>query len=314
MTRPRIGITLGDPGGIGPEVTLKSLDSAHLPIADYTLFGPRSIITREADHLGLSAVLEHCRIQDAGTSQESFVMGEPSEYNGRASFGYVERAVDEARKGTLQAVVTAPISKHSWNLAGVSWAGHTDYLEQFWPGAIMSFFSERLNLALYTHHLPLREALQRIRKEPLQDFLLRLHRHAAQILGEGPELLVSGLNPHAGEGGLLGTEERMAIIPALEAVRGAGVPVSGPHPPDIAPRMALDRPDRLLVSLYHDQGLIAFKLIAFDTGVNMTLGLPFVRTSPDHGTAFDIAGQGKADSRSMLAAVQLAHRFACAPS
>jgi len=326
MTRPRIGITLGDPGGIGPEVTLKSLDSAHLPIADYTgigpevtlksldsahlpiadytLFGPRSIITREADHLGLSSVLEHCRIQDSGTSQESFVTGEPSAHNGRASFGYVERAVDEARKGTLQAVVTAPISKH----------GHTDYLEQFWPGAIMSFFSERLNLALFTHHLPLREALQRIRKKPLQDFLLRLHKQAAQVLGKGPELLVSGLNPHAGEGGLLGTEEIKEIIPALEAVRGAGVPVSGPHPPDIVPRMALDRPDRLLVSLYHDQGLVAFKLIAFDTGVNMTLGLPFVRTSPDHGTAFDIAGQGKADPRSMLAAVQLAHRFTSSPS
>ncbi|MGB2907679.1 MAG: 4-hydroxythreonine-4-phosphate dehydrogenase PdxA [Candidatus Aminicenantaceae bacterium] len=310
MTRPRIGITLGDPGGIGPEVTLKSLGSAHLPTADYTLFGPRSVITREADHLGLSAVLEHCRIQDAGTPQESFVLGEASAHNGRASFVCVEHAVDEARKGTLQAVVTAPISKHSWNLAGVSWAGHTDYLEQFWPGAIMSFFSDRLNLALYTHHLPLREALQRIRKEPLQDFLLRLHRQTVQILGEGPELLVSGLNPHAGEGGLLGTEEREEIIPALEAVRGAGVPVSGPYPPDIVPRMALDRPDRLLVSLYHDQGLVAFKLIAFDTGVNMTLGLPFIRTSPDHGTAFDIAGQGKADPRSMLAAVQLAHRSA----
>ncbi len=313
MTRPRIGITLGDPGGIGPEVTLKSLGSDHLPHADYTLFGPRSVIVREADRLGLSSALERCRIQDSGLSRKAFVTGKPSADNGRSSFSCVQSAVDAARRGILQAVVTAPISKHSWSLADIAWAGHTDFLEQSWPGAIMSFFSERLNLALYTHHLPLRDALERIRTQPLQEFLLRLHRHASPILGEGLELLVCGLNPHAGENGLLGAEETDEIIPALQAVRDAGIPVSGPHPPDTAPRMALGRPDRLMVSLYHDQGLVAFKLIAFETGVNVTLGLPFVRTSPDHGTAFDIAGQGTADPRSMLAAVQLAHRFAGSP-
>ena len=310
MTGLRIGITFGDPGGIGPEVTLKALESDHLPQADYTLFGPRAGITREADRLGLSSVLERCRIQDTGPAREEFVMGKPSAENGRASFACMQSAVDAARKGLLQAVVTAPISKQSWHLADIPWAGHTDFLEQSWPGAIMSFFSERLNLALYTHHLPLRDALDRIRTQPLQGFLLRLHGLAAPILGEGLELLVSGLNPHAGESGLLGGEEADEIVPALEAVRDAGIPVSGPHPPDIAPRMALDREDRLMVSLYHDQGLVAFKLIAFDTGVNVTLGLPFVRTSPDHGTAFDIAGKGTADPRSMLAAIQVAHRSA----
>jgi 4-hydroxythreonine-4-phosphate dehydrogenase len=314
MTGLRIGITLGDPGGIGPEVTLKALGSIHLPHADYTLFGPRTVITREADRLGLSSVLERCRIQDSGPARDVFVTGKPSADNGQASFACVLSAVEAARRGILQAVVTAPISKHSWHLADISWAGHTDFLEQSWPGAIMSFFSERLNLALYTHHLPLRDALQRIRKKPLRDFLLRLHGLAAPILGEGLELLVSGLNPHAGENGLLGSEEANEIAPALEAVRIAGVSASGPHPPDIVPRLALDRADRLMVSLYHDQGLVAFKLIAFDTGVNVTLGLPFVRTSPDHGTAFDIAGKGTADPRSMLAAIQVAHRSAGSPS
>jgi 4-hydroxythreonine-4-phosphate dehydrogenase len=310
MTGLRIGITLGDPGGIGPEVTLKALDSNHLPPADYTLFGPRTVIMREADRWGLSSVLKRCRIRDSGSTPEKSVMGKPSAENGRASFSCVQSAVDAARRGILQAVVTAPISKHSWHLADISWAGHTDFLEQSWPGAIMSFFSGRLNLALYTHHLPLRDALERIRRQPLQDFLIRLHRLAAPILGEGLELLLSGLNPHAGESGLLGSEEADEIVPALEAVRAAGIPVSGPHPPDIVPRMALDRTDRLMVSLYHDQGLIAFKLVAFETGVNVTLGLPFIRTSPDHGTAFDIAGRGTADPRSMLAAIQVAHRSA----
>ncbi len=309
MTLPRIGITLGDPGGIGPEVTLKALASPQLPDAEFVLFGARSVILSESDRQGLSSVLTRHPIEDVDPSRGSFRTGKPSAENGMASFACVERAVEAAGKGFLQAVVTAPVSKHSWRLAGVTWAGHTDYLEQLWPGAIMSFFSERLNLALYTHHLPLREALQRVRKRPLQDFLLRLFRQVVPILGREPELLVSGLNPHAGEAGLLGTEELDEIIPALEAVRAAGVPVSGPYPPDIVSRMALDRPDRLLVSLYHDQGLVAFKLIAFDTGVNVTLGLPFVRTSPDHGTAFDIAGKGEADPRSMLAALQLAHRF-----
>jgi 4-hydroxythreonine-4-phosphate dehydrogenase len=308
MTLPRIGISLGDPGGIGPEVTLKALAAPKLPEAEFILFGARSVILSESDRLGLSSVLRRFSIKDVDPSRGSFITGKPSPENGRASFACVEQAVEAAGRGELQAVVTAPVSKYSWRLAGVAWAGHTDYLEHLWPGAIMSFFSERLNLALYSHHLPLRAALQRVLKEPLQDFLLRLFRGAVPILGREPELLVSGLNPHAGEDGLLGTEEQDEIIPALEAVRGEGVPVSGPYPPDIVARMALDRPDRLLVSLYHDQGLVAFKLIAFDTGVNVTLGLPFIRTSPDHGTAFDISGKGDADPRSMLAALQLAYR------
>jgi len=309
MTLPRIGITLGDPGGIGPEITLKALASPGLPEAEFILFGARTVILSESDRLGLSSVLKRHSIKDVDP-QGSFITGMPSAESGMASFACVEQAVEAAGRGELQAVVTAPVSKHSWRLAGIAWAGHTDYLDRLWPGAIMTFFSERLNLALFTHHLSLRAALQRIRKEPLQDFLLRLFRQVFSILGREPELLVSGLNPHAGEDGLLGTEEQDEIIPALEAVRAAGVPVSGPYPPDIVARMALDRPDRLLVSLYHDQGLVAFKLIAFDTGVNVTLGLPFIRTSPDHGTAFDIAGKRKADPRSMLAALQLAHRFA----
>ena len=273
------------------------------------LFASPGYVETEAERLDLRSALKRCRLQDPIPDISPKSRGTPTALNGKASFAYVTQAVDFARQGRLQAVVTAPISKHSWQLAGIPWAGHTVYLEHYYPGAIMSFFSDRLNIALYTHHLPLREALQKIRSQPLQEFLMRLYGQVRPFLGEKCQLLLSGLNPHAGESGMLGTEEIDEIIPALQAAQRQGVPISGPHPPDIICRMALDRPHTLGVSLYHDQGLIAFKLISFDSGVNVTLGLPFVRTSPDHGTAFDIAGRDLADAGSMIAAVQLAHRF-----
>lgn len=309
MPLQKIGITLGDPGGIGPEVTLKALASPQIPEAEYVLFASSKCVEAEAERLNLRSALNRCRLQDPIPDLSPESRGTPTEKSGKTSFAYVAQAVDFARRGRLQAIVTAPISKHSWQLAGIPWAGHTDYLEHYYPDAVMSFFSERLNLALYTHHLPLRRALEKIRRQPLQEFLVRLYSQIRPVLGEKCQLLMSGLNPHAGEKGLLGSEEIEEIIPALKAAQSQGVPISGPHPPDIICRMALDRPHILGVSLYHDQGLIAFKLIAFDSGVNVTLGLPFVRTSPDHGTAFDIAGHDQADAGSMIAAVRLAHRF-----
>ncbi len=309
MPLQKIGITLGDPGGIGPEVTLKALTSPRLPEAEYVLFASSFWAEAEAERLDLRPALERCRIQDPSPDLRPESRGAPTPENGKASFSYVSQALDHVRRGRLRAIVTAPISKHSWQLAGIPWAGHTDYLEHHYPGAIMSFFSDRLNLALYTHHLPLQKALQKIRRQPLQEFLVRLYAQVRPFLGEKCRLLLSGLNPHAGESGLLGSEEIEEIIPALQAAQNRGVPISGPYPPDIICRMALDRPHTLGVSLYHDQGLIAFKLISFDSGVNVTLGLPFVRTSPDHGTAFDIAGHNQADAGSMVAAVRLAHRF-----
>jgi len=314
MTLPRIGITIGDQGGIGPEIVLKVLESPQLPEGDYVLFGSLSFITREAERRRLTAALQRCRIADVASAPGLPAARKPTAESGRASFAALQRGVEAARQGELEALVTAPISKHSWHMAGISWAGHTDYLEHLFPGAIMAFFSERLNVALYTHHLPLAQALSKIRIKPLEDFLLRLHAYARPLGGQDLQLMLSGLNPHAGEGGMLGNEETEVILPALESARRRGVPVSGPYPPDIVCRKALDRPNCLVVSLYHDQGLVAFKLIAFETGVNVTLGLPFIRTSPDHGTAFDIAGHDQADPGSMLAAVRLAHRFAVPPT
>ncbi len=320
MTPPRIGVTLGDPGGIGPEIVLKSV--ARNPAggsAEYVLFGDARVIANEAAALGMAwdsepwlpdvparpgLFLHDIPIPGAGA-----VRGRPTPENGRASFRFFEEAVASARNGRLDAVVTAPISKAGWNMAGVPWRGHTEFLEQFYPAAIMSFWSRALKVALLSHHVPLKEALARITRDVLVAYFRNLDACLKKLEGGPVELLVAGLNPHAGEAGLLGAEDENDIRPAVEAARSLGVRVSGPYPPDTVFLKALGREDTLVIALYHDQGLIPFKLEAFASGVNVTLGLPFVRSSPDHGTAFDIAGKGLADPRSMTEAMALALRF-----
>jgi 4-hydroxythreonine-4-phosphate dehydrogenase len=238
----------------------------------------------------------------------------PDAPNGEASFRFFEAALAAVRGGFLDAVVTAPVSKAAWKLAGVPWRGHTEYLAGLYPGAIMSFWSDRLRVALLSHHLPLEEALGLIRKDVLLDFFRALGLSIGRIKGGPRELLVAGLNPHAGEGGLLGGEEEREVRPAVEAARNEGINISGPYPPDTVFRRALGRSEVLVAALYHDQGLIPFKLEAFEAGTNATLGLPFVRTSPDHGTAFDIAGKGIANPQSMMEAIRLAGRFIASAS
>ncbi|MDH4218470.1 MAG: 4-hydroxythreonine-4-phosphate dehydrogenase PdxA [Candidatus Aminicenantes bacterium] len=324
MTLPKIGITLGDPGGVGPEVILKAFASIHsLPKAHYIIFGSRLIVEQEQEALSLDFDLPSLTsfkdISQHGTSLHevdgpvhTVEKGRPSKNNGEASFRYFDNAVQEAQAGNLQAIITAPVSKHSWNLAGIRWAGHTDYLNHFYPEAIMFFWSDALKIALYTHHRPLREALERVKKGPLLEFFQRLQKEIKNTPLLDHELLIAGLNPHAGEEGLMGSEEGEEILPAIENARKKGIPISGPYPPDTVFRKALNQPNKIVIALYHDQGLIPFKIQAFEQGINMTLGLPFVRTSPCHGTAFDIAGKGIANPESMIEAIKLAHRFVSA--
>lgn len=321
MNPPKIGITLGDPGGIGPEVVLKALSSKKsLPKTSYIIFGSSLVVEEEKRALGLEL-----DIQPFDKTQEnispSFSLfeidnplttikkGSPSKENGQASFLFFKEAVEEAKKGTIQAFVTSPISKHSWNLAGLKWHGHTDFLSHIYPQAIMAFWSERLKVALFSHHLPLKAALEKIKRENLQDFFLCLHQNIERIKPQTFHFLVSGLNPHAGEEGLLGSEEEEEIIPAIKHAQRKGMNLSGPYPPDVVFRNALSHPDKIVIALYHDQGLIPFKLESFEKGVNVTLGLPFIRTSPDHGTALDIAGKGMANPDSMLEAIKLAYKL-----
>ncbi len=318
MSLPKIGITLGDPGGIGPETVLKAFSPGNsLPQVSYLLFGSSSVIEEEKRILGIDIEIEpygktkesqipSISLLEIETPLKTVKKGSPSKENGEASFLFFKRAVEEAEKGTIQALVTAPISKHSWNLAGLKWSGHTDFLCQVYSQAIMSFWSEKLRVALFSHHLPLKSALEEIKRKNLQDFFLKLHKTIETIKPGIFHYLVAGLNPHAGEKGLFGSEEEEEIIPAITYAQKKGMRISGPYPPDTVFWKALNCSEKIVIALYHDQGLIPFKLVSFEKGVNVTLGLPFIRTSPDHGTAFDIAGQRKANANSMVEAIRLA--------
>lgn len=318
MTLPRIGITLGDPGGIGPEIVVKALSGRYaVPRANYVIFGSGQLIKQEEKDLKLSLPLRpwHPRLERSASSlslqevevpSRGFVRGAAAEANGLASFRFFEAAVAEAKKGHLEAIVTGPISKKSWHLAGLPWKGHTDYLNRDYPDAIMAFWSRKLKVALFSHHLSLREAVRKVRRKNLLRFFLILHQSLEKLRPTGMELIVAGLNPHAGEDGLLGREEVNEIIPAIQDAQKLGLSISGPVPPDVVFRRVLGQEDKMVVALYHDQGLIPFKLEAQPMGVNVSLGLPFVRTSPDHGTAFDIAGQKIASPRSFIEAIKLA--------
>jgi 4-hydroxythreonine-4-phosphate dehydrogenase len=317
MSLPRIGVTLGDPGGIGPEIVVKALLRwPELPSARFVLFGTSELLRREEKALGVS--LGAVPFEADGSGEEPrFSLVEvpvgplsnvraPDAENGRASFAFFQAALEAAQTGRVQAIVTAPIAKLSWSLGGIPYHGHTEFLETIYPGAIMSFWSEKLVVALFSHHLPLKDALLRLDKDALVRFIATLRQGVEKARPGRHHYLVAGLNPHAGENGLLGREEIETIAPAVEEARAAGADISGPHPPDVVFRMAYGRPRRIVIALYHDQGLIPFKLEAFDTGVNATLGLPFVRTSPDHGTAFDIAGKNLANPQSTAEAIRLA--------
>ncbi|MFB0564839.1 MAG: 4-hydroxythreonine-4-phosphate dehydrogenase PdxA [Candidatus Aminicenantaceae bacterium] len=319
MTIPKIGITLGDPGGIGPEVILKALSLKNsIPKAHYILFGNSLLIKEEKKNLGIELNIQpitrfkqsinyEFSLHEVHSTLRAVKKGFPSKENGEASFLFFKEGTEAAKQKKIQSLVTAPISKKSWELAGLQWRGHTDYLRQKYPQAIMAFWSEKIKVALFTSHLPLKEALEKIREKDLLEFFLIIHRCIERIRSGKYELLVAGLNPHAGEEGLLGTEEKKEIIPAIKKAQNEGLNISGPYPPDIVYRKAINQPDKIVIALYHDQGLIPFKLLTFEKGVNLTLGLPFIRTSPDHGTAFDIVGQGKANPQSIIEAIKLAH-------
>jgi 4-hydroxythreonine-4-phosphate dehydrogenase len=316
MTLPRIGITLGDPGGVGPEIILKAFSGKFdLPRAHYVLFGSRRFLEREEKALGVSLPLRpeagqkksgSLTLREVPSPPRAGKRGVSTPENGLASFLFFKAAVGEARERALGAVVTAPVSKNSWSLAGIRWKGHTEYLAEFYPGAIMAFWSPVLKVALLSHHVSLREAVKKVKKEALLDFFLSLKRSLAGVRRGGFEFVVSGLNPHAGEEGLLGREEAEEVIPAVREAQKQGLRISGPYPPDVIFRTALGRDDLFVIALYHDQGLIPFKLVAFETGVNVSLGLPFARTSPDHGTAFNIAGKNLASPQSLVEAIRLA--------
>jgi 4-hydroxythreonine-4-phosphate dehydrogenase len=241
-----------------------------------------------------------------------FAPGVLSGEAGRAAYDIIVRAVDDAQRGVVQAMATAPINKEAFRLAGLPWSGHTDLLAHL-TGArhvAMMFHSDALRVVLATVHIALADVPRALTAASLEATIALTARELPRFGIARPRIAVAGLNPHAGEHGLFGGEEETAIRPAIAACRARGIDVDGPFPGDTVFVRARRGDFDLVVACYHDQGLIPVKLVAFGQAVNVTLGLPIIRTSVDHGTAFDIAGKGVADPESMIAAVLLAARLA----
>lgn len=287
--KPRIGITAGDPAGIGPEIARKA---AHDPrvraVCEPVLYGP-----------------------PAGTT---FTLGVLSADAGRAAYESICAAVRDAQAGVIAAIATAPVNKLAFARAGLPWKGHTDLLGHLTasPRVAMLFWSEPLKVVLATIHVALAEVPRLLTRDVLDGVIDLTARELPRFGYAAPRLALAGLNPHAGEGGLLGDEEDRVLRPAVAAARTRGVSIDGPFPGDtIFVRAARGEFDAV-IACYHDQGLIPVKLLAFGQAVNVTLGLPIIRTSVDHGTAFDIAGKNVADPSSMIEATLLAARLATA--
>lgn len=314
-----IALSIGDPCGIGPEIVLKALSDPQLS-ARAQVIGDEHTLAREATRLRLP-MPKHLR--PIGPDCSRLSPGELHAQAGRASFAYVEHAIGLALSEEVAAVVTAPISKEAWHLAGHRFPGHTELLADRCGGVPvrMMLANPQLRVVLVTIHLALRRAIEALTTESIAQTIRICDAGLRQLGIAQPRIAVAGLNPHAGEGGLFGDEELQIIAPAVEQCAAQGLSVSGPYAPDtIFMRARGLREFDAVIAMYHDQGLIPVKYLGVDDGVNVTLGLPFLRTSPDHGTAFDIAGRtdpqgdGLADARSLQAAIRSALQWIDRPS
>jgi len=306
---PRLIVSAGDPAGIGPEVTLKALARPEVrALGDIAVAGDPAHLERTARELGLPAPERVEPAGDAGAVRP----GQLSAEGGAAAVAAIRRAVELIQAGAYDGLVTAPINKEAIRLAGFPWPGHTELLAELAGAADvrMLLVTDRLRVVHVTTHRSLRGAIEAATRDRVLR-TIELGAGGMRRLGvERPRVAVAGLNPHAGEGGLFGDEELREIGPAVEAARAAGFDASGPLPPDTVFWRASGGDFDLVVAMYHDQGHIPVKLSGFDEGVNVTLGLPFPRSSMDHGTAFDIAGRGVARWQSMAAAIRVGARLA----
>ncbi len=325
-SRTRIAITLGDPNGIGPEVVLKCLFDPFLKErVEPVLVGSMGVLKTHANILGrkLPPLVEGldeqlpkfgARIVDTSSNSDVSVdFGKVTPQAGTMAMNAIDKAVDLVREQQVAGLVTAPISKLSVAQAGHKFAGHTDYLAEK-TGAkqrVMMMVSDEMRISLMTDHVPIRQVSNRISINGLVTKLKQTNLSLIRDFGiTRPKIAVLGLNPHAGEGGVLGEEEGNIIMKAIKEVGNRGVIALGPFPADAFFGNKLYCGYDAILAMYHDQGLIPFKTLSFGSGVNFTAGLPIVRTSPDHGTAFDIAGSNKANEGSIIHAVHLATSIA----
>ncbi|HKN48439.1 MAG TPA: 4-hydroxythreonine-4-phosphate dehydrogenase PdxA [Candidatus Polarisedimenticolia bacterium] len=305
---PRLALTTGDPAGIGPEVVLKALASPDRPAAPVIVYGPMAVLLDRAARFGLRSPQDlDARLVDVPLDGR-VELGRTSAAAGRAAAEAVLRAVADAREGRVQALVTAPLNKESLRAAGHPWPGHTEMLAEAagTPDVAMMFVGGGLRVALITIHRPLRTVPDAVTPAEVRRVARLVHRELPRFGVTVPRIALCGLNPHAGEHGLLGHEEEHVLIPAVEDLRREGLDVSGPFPADSLFVRAKRGEFDAVIAGYHDQGLIPVKLAAFGHAVNVTLGLPFVRTSVDHGTGFDIVEKGVADATSMVEAMKVA--------
>jgi 4-phospho-D-threonate 3-dehydrogenase / 4-phospho-D-erythronate 3-dehydrogenase len=326
---PLLAVTLGDPSGVGPEIALKAAVEPEVRrLARLVLIGPHQVVLAVRDQLSLPSELEVISsVEDLDSVPSSttpilsisheptgeFPVGKLSASSGRVAVRAVETAVRLALDGQVDAIVTAPLNKEAMKLAGYTYPGHTEILGALCGArATMLLAAPRLRVVHVSVHCSLQEAIRRVTRDNVRATIRTAHE-AGRMLGYArPRIAVCGLNPHAGEGGLFGTEELEQIIPAVEDALAAGLEVSGPWPPDTVFLRASQGEFDIVVAMYHDQGHIAVKMFGLEGGVNVTLGLPIVRTSVDHGTAFDIAGKGIAQHQSMLEAIRTAVRMLAA--
>jgi len=330
---PIIGITMGDPVGVGPEIITKALSSEELfDVCTPVIFGDRAILEREIKSLHSEAKIKEVESFDniatspatisvqtvSHLNPGNITYGHPTGETGEAMASYITHAAKRALEGKIDAIVTAPISKASLNDAGYDYPGHTEMLAHLTGtnDVVMMLAGKKLRVALVTIHCAYSEVPQRIRSEHIIRTILTTAESLKKYFSlPRPRIAVAALNPHAGENGLFGNEEKEIIEPAIHRAKSSGIDASGPYPADTLFYHAVQGKFDAVVCMYHDQGLIPLKLLHFEDGVNITLGLPIIRTSVDHGTAYDIAGKGIANPASLISAVQCASGMAlsCKP-
>jgi 4-hydroxythreonine-4-phosphate dehydrogenase len=333
MTKPLV-LTLGEPAGIGPDIALAAWTRRNeLALPPFYVAGDRRFLDGRAEHLGLristasvtpaeacSAFTTALPVVDTGVAATA-EPGRPDAASAPAAIASIRHAVDDVRAGAAGAVVTNPIAKSVLYRAGFKHPGHTEFLAELAtdgegssPRAVMMLWSPTLAVIPVTIHLALRDAIAQLTTRDIVETCTIAARELKRRFGiTRPRIAVSGLNPHAGEDGSLGSEDIEIVALAVAQLRNAGIDTRGPLPADTMFHEAARKTYDCAVCMYHDQALIPIKTLAFDDAVNVTLGLPFVRTSPDHGTAFDIAGTGRANPSSLIAALRLASRMAAAP-
>jgi len=320
--RPRVAVTMGDPAGIGPEVVLKAVAEPEvLAACAPVIVGDAQLLAHTARTLDLQCGYEIVRrgenlpadsqlpiIYHLDNIGGSVAPGVESGEAGRAAAEYIEAAVELCASGEVDAISTAPINKRALFLGGYSFPGHTEFLAHL-TGSVecaMAFVASNLRIVLISTHVPLADAIRLVEKDRIVRVVRLTNRELKRWGINAPRIAVAALNPHGAEGGLFGVEESAEITPAVEASRAEGIDASGPYSADTVFLLASRGEFDAVVSCYHDQAMIPVKCLSFGEAVNVTLGLPFIRTSVDHGTAFDIAGRGIAEHSSMVAAIKLA--------